>query len=53
MKNLLINFSIGDKCLDSLEGDIFLSSLSKLKSFEKAVFVNEVSDYNIKKLEKY
>ena len=53
MKNLLINFSIGDKCIDSLEGEIFLKSLSKFNTFEKAVFVNQVSDRNIKKLTKY
>ena len=50
MKNLLVNFSIGDKCIDSLEGEIFLKSLDKFKTFEKAVFVSQVSDYNIKKL---
>ena len=53
MKNLLVNFSVGDKCIDSLEGDIFLKSLSKFKTFEKAVFVSNVSPHNIKKLEKY
>ena len=53
MKNLLVNFSVGDKCIDSLEGDIFLSSLSKFKTFEKAVFVSNVNSYNIKKLERY
>ena len=53
MKNLLVNFSVGDKCIDSLEGDIFLNSLSKFKTFEKAVFVSNVSPHNIKKLEKY
>lgn len=53
MKNLLINFSFGDKCIDSLEGEIFLDSLSKFNSFDKAVFVNQVSDHNIEKLSKY
>ena len=53
MKNLLVNFSIGDKCIDSLEGEIFLTSLERFKSFEKAVFISQVSDYNIKKLERY
>ena len=53
MKNLLVNFSVGDKCIDSLEGDIFLNSLSKFKTFEKAVFVSNVSPQNIKKLERY
>jgi hypothetical protein len=48
-----VNFSVGDKCIDSLEGDIFLKSLSKFKTFEKAVFVSDVSPYNIKKLERY
>ena len=53
MKNLLVNFSVGDKCIDSLEGDVFLNSLSKFNTFEKAVFVSNVSPANIKKLEKY
>lgn len=53
MKNLLVNYSVGDKCIDSLEGDIFLDSLSKFKSFEKAVFVSDVSPRNINKLKKY
>ena len=53
MKNLLVNFSVGDKCIDSLEGDVFLNSLSKFNTFEKAVFVSNVSPVNIKKLEKY
>jgi hypothetical protein len=53
MKNLLVNFSVGDKCIDSLEGDIFLNSLSKFKTFEKAVFVSDVSPASIKKLKKY
>jgi len=53
LKNLLLNYSVGDKCIDSLEGDIFLDSLSKFKSFEKAVFVSDVSPRNINKLKKY
>jgi len=53
LKNLLVNFSVGDKCIDSLEGDVFLNSLSKFNTFEKAVFVSNVSPANIKKLEKY
>jgi len=53
LKNLLVNYSVGDKCIDSLEGDIFLDSLSKFKSFEKAVFVSDVSPRNINKLKKY
>ena len=53
MKNLLVNFSVGDKCIDSLEGDIFLNSLAKFNTFEKAVFVSDVSPANIKKLKKY
>jgi hypothetical protein len=48
-----VNYSVGDKCIDSLEGDIFLDSLSKFKSFEKAVFVSDVSPRNINKLKKY
>jgi hypothetical protein len=53
MKNLLVNISIGDKCIDSIEGDIFLNSLAKFDSFEKVIFVNSVSQYNIKKLSRY
>jgi hypothetical protein len=53
LKNLLVNFSVGDKCIDSLEGDIFLNSLAKFNTFEKAVFVSDVSPANIKKLKKY
>ena len=52
-KNLLINYSFGDKCLDSRDGDLFLESISKFKSFEKAIFVKSVSPYNIDKLKKY
>ena len=52
-RNLLINFSFGDKCIDSFEGDIFLKSLDKFKSFDKAVFVSQVSDRNINKLSKH
>ena len=53
MKNLLVNFSVGDRCIESLEGEVFLNSLSKFKSFEKAVFVNDVSPESVKKLERY
>jgi hypothetical protein len=53
LKNLLVNVSVGDKCIDSIEGEIFLTSLSKFKTFKKAIFVNNVSANNIKKLEKY
>lgn len=53
MRNLLINFSIGDKCLDSIDGDVFLNSLSKYNNFKKAVFYNNVSKYNLNKLSNY
>ena len=34
-KNVLLNYSYTDKCIDSIDGEIFLQSLSKLKGFEK------------------
>lgn len=52
-KNLLINYSFGDKCLDSKDGDLFLKSISKLKNFDKAIFVKSVSPYNIEKLKNH
>ena len=52
-KNLLINYSFGDKCLDSKDGDLFLESIAKFKTFEKAVFVKSISPYNISKLKTY
>jgi len=39
MKNVLVNFSYGDKCIDSIDGDIFLNSMKKYKTFEKVCFV--------------
>ena len=52
-KNLLLNYSYTDKCIDSIDGEIFLQSLSKLSGFEKVVFVNSMSDHGIKVLSRY
>lgn len=52
-KNVLLNYSFTDKCIDSIDGEIFLQSLSRLKGFEKVVFVNSVSERGIKTLSKY
>ena len=43
-KNVLLNYSYTDKCIDSIDGEIFLQSLSKLSGFEKVVFVNNVGE---------
>lgn len=53
MKNILLNFLQGNRILDSIDTDIYLNSLNKFKTFEKAIFVNDVSDTNIEKLKKY
>jgi hypothetical protein len=52
-KNVLLNYSYTDKCIDSIDGEIFLQSLSKLKGFEKVVFVNSMSEHGIQVLSKY
>ena len=53
MKNVLVNFSYGDKCIESIDGDIFLNSMKKYKTFEKVCFVNQVSEAAQQKLRKY
>ena len=41
MNNLLLNFLQGGRILESLDAEIYLSSLSKLKTFKKLVCVFE------------
>ena len=53
MKNVLVNFSYGDKCIESIDGDIFLNSMKKYKTFDKVCFVNQVSEAAQQKLRKY
>jgi len=54
MKNVIVNWSYGDKCIESLDGEIFLASLKKLPSnIDKVCFVHDISDYNIEVLKKY
>ena len=52
-KNVLLNYSYTDKCIDSIDGEIFLQSLSKLSGFEKVAFVNSMSDHGMQVLSKY
>jgi len=54
MKNVIVNWSYGNKCIESQDGEIFLSSLSKLPSnIDKVCFVHDISEDNINKLKKY
>lgn len=53
MNNLLLNFLQGNRILDSIDADIYLLSLAKLKTFKKLICVNDVSQQNIEKLKKY
>lgn len=53
MNNLLLNFLDGNRILESLDADVYLSSLSKHKTFKKLVCVYNVNSEQIKKLEKY
>lgn len=53
MNNLLLNFLQGDRILDSIDTDIYLQSMAKLKTFKKLVCVHNVSKENIEKLKKY
>ena len=39
MNNLLLNFLDGNRILESTDTDIYLASLSKLKTFKKLVCV--------------
>ena len=51
MKNVIVNWSYGNKCIESQDGEIFLSSLSKLPSnIDKVCFVHDISEDNINKL---
>jgi hypothetical protein len=43
----------GDRILDSLDAEIYLSSINKFKSFKKLICVNNVSEANIERLKKY
>jgi hypothetical protein len=54
VKNVIVNWSYGDKCIESLDGEIFLKSLKKLpSSIDKVCFVHDVSSHNIDYLKKY
>jgi hypothetical protein len=52
MKNLLINYLSGDKIFESLDIEIYFDSLKKINNADKFVIVNNISDKNIKLLEK-
>ena len=52
MKNLLINYLSGDKIFESIDLEIYFDSLKKIDNADKLVVVNNVSDKNIKLLEK-
>ena len=52
-KNVLLNYSYTDRCVDSIDGEIFFQSLSRLKGFEKVAFVNSMSDNGLKILSKH
>jgi hypothetical protein len=53
MNNLLLNFLHGSKILDSLDAEIYLTSLAKHKTFKKMVFVFDVVPEQIERLKKY
>jgi hypothetical protein len=53
MNNLLLNFLQGNRILESIDTDIYLLSLAKLKTFKKLICVHDVSAENIEKLKKY
>ena len=54
MKNAIVNWSYGDKCIESLDGEIFLKSLKKLPSnVDRICIAHNVSKQNIKFLENY
>ena len=53
MNNLLLNFLQGGRILESLDAEIYLSSLSKLKTFKKLVCVFDVPAEQIEKLKRY
>lgn len=53
MNNLLLNFLQGDRILESLDCEIYLTSLSKFKDFKKIVFTYDVDPKNIELLKRY
>lgn len=52
MKNLLINYLSGDRIFESMDLEIYFKSLKKINNADKLVVVNNISDSNIKILEK-
>ena len=52
MKNLLINYLSGDKIFESVDLDIYFKSLKKIDNADKYVIANNVSQENIRILEK-
>lgn len=52
MKNLLINYLSGDRIFESTDLSIYFESLKKIKNADKLVVANNISDKNIKLLEK-
>lgn len=53
MKNVLLNFIQGKNIADSLDMEIYLSSLSKFKAFDKILFANYITDAQTAMLSKY
>lgn len=54
MKDVIVNWSYGDKCIESQDGEIFLKSLKKLPlNIDKVCFTHQISQHNIDKLKKY
>ena len=54
MKNVLVNWSWGDKCIESIDGEIFLKSLKVLpNNVDRVCFVKDISLHNIELLKKY
>lgn len=53
MNNALITFVQGDNYVESIDSEIFLTSLSKFKSFKKVVLTKDISDKNLDYLSKY
>jgi len=53
MNNLMVNFLQGNRIIESVDAEIYLKSLSKQKDFKKLICVHDVSEENIKILEKY
>jgi hypothetical protein len=51
--NALLSFIQGENVADNPDMDIFLSSISKFKSFEKILFANYIKDRQIEHLKKY